>query len=47
MITATTQALTALIFSGSDLGFDIAGKPGVVQRFRQLISSVATVVHPA
>jgi len=47
MITATTQALTTLIFAGSDLGVDITGKPRAVQRFRQLISTMATVVHPA
>ena len=46
-ITATTQCLTALIFAGSDPGIDITGKPGAVQRFRQLISTLATVVHPA
>src|SRR5215472_1323165 len=46
-ITATTQSLAALIFAGSDPGIDITGKPGAVQRFRQLISTLATVVHPA
>ncbi len=46
-ITATTQALTALIFAGSDAGIDIAGDTGAVQRFRQLISTLATVVPPA
>jgi DNA-binding HxlR family transcriptional regulator len=46
-ITATTQALTTLIFAGSDRGIDIAGEGGPVQRFRQLISTMATVVHPA
>jgi hypothetical protein len=45
-ITATTQSLTALIFAGSDPGIDITGEPGAVQRFRQLISTLATVVHP-
>jgi DNA-binding HxlR family transcriptional regulator len=45
-ITATTQALTALIFAGSDTGTDITGEPGAVQRFRQLIAAIATVVHP-
>jgi DNA-binding HxlR family transcriptional regulator len=47
MITATTQALTALIFAGSDAGIDIAGETEAVQQFRQLISTMATVVHPA
>jgi hypothetical protein len=45
-ITATTQSLTTLIFAGSDLGIDITGETGAVQRFRQLISTLATVVHP-
>jgi DNA-binding HxlR family transcriptional regulator len=45
-ITATTEALTAFIFAGSDRDIDIAGESGPVQRFRQLISTVATVVHP-
>jgi DNA-binding HxlR family transcriptional regulator len=46
-ITATTQALTALIFARSDRDIDIAGESGPVQRFRQLISTMATVVQPA
>ena len=45
-ITATTQALTALIFAGSDRDIDITGETEPVQRFRQLISTMATVVHP-
>ena len=45
-ITATTQSLTGLVFAGSDLGIDIKGEPGAVQRFRQLISTVAAVVEP-
>ena len=45
-ITATTQALTALIFAGSDTGIDITGETEAVQRFRKLISAMATVVHP-
>src|ERR1700733_13485539 len=44
-ITATSQALTALIFAGSDTGVDIAGGTGPVQRFRQLIGTMATVVE--
>jgi DNA-binding HxlR family transcriptional regulator len=44
MITATTQALAAFIFAGSDLGIDITGETGPVQRFRQLIRTLATVV---
>jgi len=43
----TTRALTALIFAGSGTGIDITGETGPVQRFRQLISTMATVVHPA
>ena len=46
-ITGTAQALVALIFAGSDLGIDIKGEPGAVERFRQLIGTMATVVHPA
>ncbi len=45
-ITATTQALTGLIFAGSDTGIEITGETEPVQRFRQLISTMATVVHP-
>jgi hypothetical protein len=45
-ITATTRALTALIFAGSDAGIDITGETAPVQRFRQLISTMATVVQP-
>jgi DNA-binding HxlR family transcriptional regulator len=43
-ITATTQALIALIFAGSHSGIDITGETGPVQRFRQLITTMATVV---
>jgi len=46
-ITATTQALTALIFAGSDADIDITGKPRTVERFRRLIGTMATVVQPA
>ncbi len=46
-ITATTQALTGLVFAGSDTGIDITGEPGPVQRFRRLIGTMATVVTPA
>jgi len=45
-VTGTSQALTALIFAGSDSGIDITGDAGPVQRFRQLIGTMATVVHP-
>jgi len=45
-ITATTQALTAFIFAGSDAGIDITGETEPAQRFRRLISTMATVVHP-
>jgi hypothetical protein len=45
-ITATTGALAAFIFTGSDAGLDITGDPGPVRRFRQLISTMATVVPP-
>ena len=46
-ITATTQALAAFIFAGSDADIDITGGTEAVQRFRQLISTMATVVDPA
>jgi DNA-binding HxlR family transcriptional regulator len=46
-ITATTQALAALIFAGSDPGIDITGQTGAVQRFRRLIGTLATVVPAA
>jgi DNA-binding transcriptional ArsR family regulator len=45
-ITATTQSLANLIFAGSDRDIDITGETGAVKRFRQLISTLATVVHP-
>ena len=45
-ITGTSQALTALIFAGSDAGIDITGEPAAIQRFRQLIGTMATVVQP-
>ena len=41
-----TQALTALIFAGSDAHIDITGKTAAVQRFRQLVGTMATVVQP-
>ena len=43
-ITATTQALAALIFARSDDVIDITGETGPVQRFRRLIGTMATVV---
>jgi len=45
-ITATTQALAAFIFAGSDRDLDITGETEPVQRFRRLISTMAAVVHP-
>jgi DNA-binding HxlR family transcriptional regulator len=45
-VTATTASLTSLIFAGSDAGIDITGETEPVQRFRRLISTMATVVHP-
>ena len=45
-INGTAQALTAFIFSGSDASLEITGETGPVQRFRQLISTLATVVPP-
>ncbi|MGH3149534.1 MAG: hypothetical protein ACRDOB_02230, partial [Streptosporangiaceae bacterium] len=46
-ITATTRALAACIFAGSEAALDIAGESGPVQRFRKLISAMAVVVDPA
>ena len=46
-ITATTQALTALIFAGSESGIGISGEAGAVQRFRRLIPTLATVARSA
>jgi len=45
-VTATTGSLSSLIFAGSDAGIDITGETEPVQRFRRLISTMATVVHP-
>jgi hypothetical protein len=45
-ITATTRALAAFIFAAAEAGIDIAGESGPVQRFRQLIGTMATVVDP-
>jgi hypothetical protein len=46
-VSGTAQALTALIFAGSDADIDITGETEAVQRFRQLIGTMATVVQPA
>jgi DNA-binding HxlR family transcriptional regulator len=46
-ITATTRALAAFIFAGSDAGLDVTGETESVRQFRRLISTLATVVHPA
>jgi len=45
-ITATTHGLATLIFAGSDAGTGITGETGAVQRVRQLIGTMATVVQP-
>src|ERR1700733_4115944 len=45
-ITATTESLAAFIFARPDLDLEITGEAGAVQQFRQLISTVATVVQP-
>jgi DNA-binding HxlR family transcriptional regulator len=45
-ITATARALAAFIFAGSDPDIHITGEPEAVQRFRQLISTMAAVVDP-
>jgi DNA-binding HxlR family transcriptional regulator len=46
-ITGTSQALSALIFTGSDAGIDIAGEDGPTRRFRRLIGTMAAVVGSA
>jgi DNA-binding HxlR family transcriptional regulator len=46
-VTGTTQALTALIFAGSDAGVELAGETAALQRFRRLIGAMAAVVRPA
>jgi DNA-binding HxlR family transcriptional regulator len=45
-ITGTTQALTALVFAGSDAEIDITGETEAVQRFRGLVGTMAAVVQP-
>jgi DNA-binding HxlR family transcriptional regulator len=45
-ITGTAQALTALVFAGSDAEIDVTGDPGAVRRFRRLAGTMATVVQP-
>jgi DNA-binding HxlR family transcriptional regulator len=45
-ITGTTRSLAVLIFTGSDAGLDITGETAAVQRFRRLVSTLATVVQP-
>jgi DNA-binding HxlR family transcriptional regulator len=45
-ITGTARSLAVLIFTGSDAGLDITGPTAAVQRFRQLISTMAAVVQP-
>jgi DNA-binding HxlR family transcriptional regulator len=45
-ITGATRSLAVLIFTGSDAGLDITGETAAVQRFRRLISTLATVVQP-
>src|SRR5579863_257115 len=45
-ISGTAQALTALIFAGSDKDIDITGETAAVKRFRQLIGTMAAVVQP-
>jgi DNA-binding HxlR family transcriptional regulator len=45
-VTATAEALAAFIFGRQDPGLDITGETAPVQRFRQLISALATVADP-
>jgi DNA-binding HxlR family transcriptional regulator len=46
-ITATTRALAAFIFAGSDAGLDVTGETESIRQFRRLIGTLATVVHSA
>ena len=46
-ITATAQALRAFIFARPEGGLDITGEAAAVQRFRELITTMASVVDPA
>ena len=46
-INATTQALTAFIFAGSDQGIDFIGEAQPVERCRRLIRTMAAVVNSA
>jgi hypothetical protein len=46
-VTGSAQGLTTLIFRGSDAEIDIAGEAAAVQRFRELIGTMASVVEPA
>ncbi len=46
-IAGTARALTAFIFTGSGDGLDITGETAAAGRFRRLIRTMATVVHPA
>jgi len=45
-ITGTARSLAALIFAGSEADLSITGETGPVRRFRQLISTMASVVPP-
>jgi DNA-binding HxlR family transcriptional regulator len=46
-ITATTRALAAFIFAGSDAGLDVTGETESIRQFRRLIGTLATVVNSA
>src|ERR1700735_1522823 len=46
-IGGAAPAPTPPLFAGSDSGIDITGEAGPVQRFRQLITTMAAVVQPA
>ncbi len=46
-VTATAGSLAALIFARPDPGIEITGETGAVQRFRRLITTMASVVPPA
>jgi DNA-binding HxlR family transcriptional regulator len=45
-VTGTTWALAEYIFTGGERGIDVAGESLAVQRLREVIGTMATVVNP-
>jgi DNA-binding HxlR family transcriptional regulator len=44
-VTGTAHALAAFIFAGSDAGLGITGDTEAIQRFRELVSTMASVIR--